>query len=156
MALFEKTNAVYGGAVAFLSFIFGDHWVLFAIFLCLNVTDFVTRWITARITKTESSARGLIGILKKIGYWLMILVAFMASTWFVQVGDVLGIDLHITTLLGWFVLASLTVNEFRSVLENLVEGGFAVPQILMKGLEVADKMINTEDKKDGKEEKKDV
>ena len=156
MALFEKTNAVYGGAVAFLSFIFGDHWVLFAIFLALNITDFITRWITARITKTESSARGLIGILKKIGYWLMILVAFMASTWFVQVGDVLGIDLHITTLLGWFVLASLTVNEFRSVLENLVEGGFAVPQILMKGLEVADKMINTEDKKDGKEEKKDV
>ena len=55
---------------------------------------------------------------------------------------VLGIDLHITTALGYFVLASLSINEMRSIVENLVEAGYDVPKILTKGLEVADNIIN--------------
>ena len=47
-----------------------------------------------------------------------------------------------TTLLGWFVLASLLVNEIRSICENFVEAGFQVPEILVKGLEVARKKVN--------------
>lgn len=82
------------------------------------------------------------GALKKLGYWLMIGVAFGASVVFMEIGKVLGIDLQITVLLGWFVLASLLVNEIRSICENFVEAGFNVPQILTKGLEVADKAIN--------------
>ena len=56
--------------------------------------------------------------------------------------ELLRIDLGITTLLGWFVLASLLINEIRSILENFVEAGFNVPRILIKGLEVADKVVN--------------
>ena len=53
-------------------------------------------------------------------------------------------DLQITTVLGWFVLASLIVNEARSIVENFVEAGFNVPMVLQEGLEVADKLINKE------------
>ena len=42
------------------------------------------------------------------------------------------------------MLASLLVNEIRSIVENFVEAGFNVPVILIKGLEVADKAINKE------------
>ena len=72
----------------------------------------------------------------------MIAVAFGASATFVEIGVTLGINLEITVLLGWFVLASLIVNELRSILENFVEMGYNVPRILTKGLEVADKEIN--------------
>ena len=72
----------------------------------------------------------------------MIAVAFGASAVFVEIGATLGINLEITVLLGWFVLASLIVNELRSILENFVEMGYNVPRILTKGLEVADKAIN--------------
>ena len=72
----------------------------------------------------------------------MILVAFGASAVFIEIGNAIGIDLEITTLLGWFVLASLLINEIRSILENFVEAGFNVPVILVKGLEVADKIVN--------------
>ena len=82
------------------------------------------------------------GALKKLGYWLMIGVAFGASVVFMEIGKVLSIDLQITVLLGWFVLASLLVNEIRSICENFVEAGFNVPYVLVKGLEVADKTIN--------------
>ena len=69
------------------------------------------------------------------------------STAFVEIGNTIGIDLKITTLLGWFVLASLLVNEIRSIIENFVEAGFNVPIVLTKGLEVADKAINQEQEK---------
>ena len=72
----------------------------------------------------------------------MIAVAFGASATVGEIGVTLGINLEITVLLGWFVLASLIVNELRSILENFVEMGYNVPRILTKGLEVADKAIN--------------
>ncbi len=67
----------------------------------------------------------------------------------IEIGKTIGIDLGITTLLGWFVLASLLINEIRSILENFVEAGFNVPRILIKGLEVADKVVN-KDNQEGK------
>lgn len=66
----------------------------------------------------------------------------------------MGIDLGITALLGWFVLASLIINEIRSILENLVEAGFNVPVILVKGLEVADKMVNKSETEENEDEDK--
>ena len=71
-------------------------------------------------------------------------MAFGASAIFIEIGKVIGIDLGITTLLGWFVLASLLVNEIRSIIENFVEAGYKVPAVLTKGLQVAEKMINKE------------
>lgn len=115
---------------------------LFALFLGLNVADWLTGWMKSRIAHKESSSAGWKGVLKKLGYWIMIVVAFGASTAFIEIGDTIGIDLGITTLLGWFVLASLLVNEIRSILENFVEMGYKVPKILVNGLEVADKKIN--------------
>ena len=38
---------------------------------------------------------------------------------------------------------SLIINEYRSILENLVEAGFDVPQILVKGLEVVSQNIES-------------
>ena len=45
----------------------------------------------------------------------MIMVGFGASAIFIEIGVVIGVDLQITTLLGWFVLASLLINEIRSI-----------------------------------------
>ena len=98
----------------------------------------------SRIAHKENSKAGWKGVLKKLGYWIMIAVAFGASAVFVEIGKTIGVDLGITTLLGWFVLASLLVNEIRSICENFVEAGYNVPQILIRGLEVADKAINKE------------
>ena len=95
----------------------------------------------SKMANKENSVRGWKGVLKKLGYWLMIMVAFGASAIFIEIGKAIGVDLGITTLLGWFVLASLLINEIRSILENFVEAGFNVPIILIKGLEVADKVV---------------
>ena len=145
MNYMDTYNAIVGGIVAVLSFVFGEHWILFAIFLLFNVADWITGWMKSRINNVENSSAGWKGVLKKLGYWLMILVAFAASAVFIEIGNTLGMDLGITTLLGYFVLASLLVNELRSILENFVEAGYNVPNVLVKGLEVADKVVNQEE-----------
>lgn len=144
-AVIDGYNAVIGTVIAVLSYILGEHWILFVAFLFLNFADWITGWMKSRMAGKENSVKDWKGVLKKLGYWLMILVAFGASAVFIEIGKAIGIDLGITTLLGWFVLASLLINEIRSILENFVEAGYHVPAILIKGLEVADKMVNKED-----------
>ena len=138
----DSYNAIVGGIVTFLTMVLGEHWILFVLFLLFNVIDFITGWMKARMTKKEHSIKGFKGVIKKLGYWLIILVSFSTSVLFIEIGEVLKIDLSITTMLGWFVLASLAINEIRSIIENIVECGYKVPQILIKGLDIANKVIN--------------
>lgn len=145
----DSYNVVMGTVVAILSYLLGEHWILFVAFLLLNVADWITGWMKSRINGNENSVEGWKGVLKKLGYWLMVMVAFGASAVFIEIGKTISVDLGITTLLGWFVLASLLINEIRSILENFVEAGFKVPKILIKGLEVADKVVNKENDSDG-------
>lgn len=140
--LTDKINLIIGAITTLLSYILGEHWILFIFFLLLNIGDFITRWIAARLTGTENSRAGCIGILKKLGYWIMIALGFGMSVIFIEIGNTIGVNLKVTTLIGWFVLATLTINEIRSILENLVEAGYNVPIILVKGLEVANKAID--------------
>ena len=142
MNFVDTYNAVIGGVVTVLSALFGVYWYLFAGYLLLNVLDWLTGWYKSRRLGKEFSKTGLKGILKKTGYWVIILVAFLTPTLFIHLGkDLLGINLDFLMLFGWFTLASLLVNEIRSILENLVECGYNVPEFLIKGLAVTEKLI---------------
>ena len=142
MFFLDKINAMCGVAVAVLTYVLGEHWYLFAFFLFMNIVDYITGCMKSAIAHKINSNKGWTGVLKKLGYWIMIVVAFTFSAFLVEVGKILGIDFHVSTLLGWFVLASLCINEVRSIIENLVQCGYSVPSVLTKGLEVADKLIN--------------
>lgn len=132
----------YSIILAIINVFFDEHWILFLLYLLLNIIDSLTGWAKARINNTESSSVGLIGIIKKMCYWIIILIAFLIPIGFQELGKAIQIDLSITVFLGWFVLASLIINEYRSILENLVEAGCHVPKILIKGLEVVAEKID--------------
>lgn len=149
MRFVDKYNAIVGSLVAVATALLGAYWYVFAGYLLLNVLDWGTGWYKARKKKEESSYIGLRGILKKVGYWVIILVAFLMPDLLIGLGrDVLGINLDFLMLFGWFTLACLLVNEIRSVLENLVECGYNVPAFLIKGLAVTEKLleVQTEDR----------
>lgn len=136
-------NVLVGGIVTILTAIFGPHWYLFAAFLLLNTLDWLTGWYKSRKLKQESSSVGLAGIVKKLGYWVIIAVAFLMAYIFQMMGqDIFKIDLSFLLLLGWFTLACLLINEIRSILENLVECGYNVPNILIRGLAVTEKLLS--------------
>lgn len=146
MKVFTDTyNVAAGAVIAFMTAAFGVYWYIFAAYLIFNIFDWLTGWYKSRRQKKESSSVGMQGIIKKLGYWVIIAVAFLVSNIFVQLGkDILHINLSFLMMVGWFTLACLMVNEARSILENLVECGYDVPEVLIKGLEVADEMINKE------------
>ena len=141
----DTINALGGTIVTVLTAVFGTHWLLFVGFLVLNVIDYITGVRKSRLTGKDNSAKGVKGVWKKLGYWLMVLVAFLASAIFIEIGQTLGIDLAVTAYIGWFTIASLIINELRSILENFVESGDNVPAILTKGLEVAENAISKEE-----------
>lgn len=145
MKIVDTYNVVVGSFVALMTAVFGIYWYVFAAYLILNVFDWLSGWYKSRKNKTESSKVGLKGIIKKLGYWVVIAVAFLMSTVFTKLGsDILNVNLDFLMMIGWFTLACLLVNEIRSILENLVECGYNVPVVLINGLEVADKLINKE------------
>lgn len=148
LPFFDEINSTCGLIVAVLTFILGEHWILFAGFLALNIIDYVTGCLKSKINNKINSQKGAAGILKKVGYWLMIMVAFGSSVIFIEIGEVIGVNLSVTKLIGWFVLATLIINEIRSIIENFVEAGYAVPKVLTKGLEVAEKAIDNATKED--------
>lgn len=138
----DRINLFGAILIGFLSYIFGEHWVLFVGLLLLNVADYITGCMKSRLRGVISSVHGLNGVLKKLGYWIMVLLAFGMSVIFVEIGSAINLDLHVTEWIGWLVLASLIMNEIRSILENLVECGYNVPRVLVKSLEVANKAID--------------
>lgn len=147
----DKYNAVVGGIVAMATAVLGVYWYVFAGYLLCNVLDWGTGWYKARKLGRESSRTGLKGILKKMGYWVIILVAFLLPEMLINLGkDVMGINLDFLLLFGWFTLACLLVNEIRSILENLVECGYNVPAFLIKGLAVTEKLLNAKTDELGK------
>lgn len=150
MKVLEKQNVVWGAVATFLAAVFGQYWFLFVGFLVLNVVDYATGIIKAKFyQKNESSAVGAKGILKKVMYWVVIGIAFFVSDCFIRFGEILGLNLNFLLLLGWFVLASYVINEIRSILENCVVMGIKVPELLIKGLDITQKLMSS--KTDGEE-----
>ena len=135
--LINKINLIGATAVTLMSALFGEFWYLFVAFAALNILDYITGIIKSRIAHKENSVKGFKGIVKKLGYWVVIAIAFFLAVGFKDIGAVIGIDLGFTVFIGWFTLCTLIINEIRSVLENLVEMGVEVPAWLAKGLEAA-------------------
>lgn len=136
----DETNTVLGAIVVVLDYIFGDHWLLFLAFLFFNILDYITGIAKSKVLKTESSTGGLLGILKKFSYWVILMMAFLMSPVFNELGEVIGADISwFTPVIGYMILAMLIMNEFRSVLENLYTCGVDVPPLLMNGLAVFEK-----------------
>lgn len=147
----QHYNFTAGLVMALYIQVFGSHHYIFAAYLLLNILDWLTGWYKAGKKKEVSSKVGLRGILKKTGYWVIILIAFLIPYIFVRLGEeMLGLDLSFLSTIGWFTLSSLIINEIRSILENLVACGYQIPDILKKGLAVTEELLEREDGKNQK------
>lgn len=147
LSVIDKFNAIGGAIVVIATYVFGEHWVLFAAFLVLNILDYITGVMKSRIKRIESSSAGLKGILKKFSYWICITIGFGLVPILNELGSIMDVDLSILSpVFGWYLLATLAINELRSVMENLVECGVSVPVGLIKGLAIMEKIIKDKEK----------
>lgn len=143
LKIFNKISTTISVISTTFTSIFGIEWILFMGYLILNIVDYLTGTLKAKIKKVESSNKGLIGIIKKICYWILIGISFLISYLLMQLGSKLNINLEFIMLFGWFTLACLIINESRSIIENLIEIGIDVPIFLKKGLESYENIIKS-------------
>lgn len=146
LKFFDNINVVFSSIITGISVLFNGERILFIGYLIFNIIDFITGNIKARINKTESSAKGIKGIIKKVGYWILILVSFLSSYMLNIIGKLIGINMEFVIFFGWFTLGCLIINEIRSILENIKEIGIEVPNFLVKGLEIVEKIASTKEK----------
>lgn len=113
----------------------------FFIFLCMNILDwFIEIIVEKKLNKRDSSSTDT-RIIKNLGNWAIIFIAFSLSYSFTKLGEMTNIDLNITNFLGLLVLMSITINEIINILNKLIQYNVNIPRILILGIEIWNKKI---------------
>lgn len=117
-------------AVGGVSAYFGVLVIPVAILIGVMVIDYVSGMAKAWILRTISSRIGIVGVIKKVGYLLVVCVAGVVD-WLVCEGlSSVGISLDISYCFGLIVTIWLIINELISILENLATIGVPMPKVL--------------------------
>ena len=109
------------------------------VLVVVMLLDYATGMTKAWNAGELSSRVGLRGILKKVGYLVIVTVAAVVD-WLLRYGaDTLGWDWPVEFLFASIVIIWLVINELLSILENVSAIGAPVPgflQALLKKLKV--------------------
>lgn len=102
---------------------------ILAVFMAL---DYITGVAAGWITKTLSSKTGIVGIIKKVCYLIVVSVGMGVDYIVSIIGSKLGYDLSQVFVFALIVTVWLVLNEFLSILENLDRIGVPLPGFLEK------------------------
>ena len=97
------------------------------VLLAVMVLDYISGIISAFKNKQLDSRIGLLGILKKVGYLLIVAVGMVLDYLIHMLGGEFGLSLEGTYFVGLVVIIWLIINECISILENTAEMGAPVP-----------------------------
>ena len=130
-----KENIIKGvltAAMATLMAYLGHLVVPVIILAVVMFLDYGTGIAKAWVSGSLSSKIGVIGILKKVGY-LVIVAVGMIVDWVIQSGlTELHINYSLEFLFAMIVIVWLILNELISILENVAAIGAPVPKWLTK------------------------
>ena len=119
--------------------------------IILMITDYISGMLAAKREVIEhpdepeygwSSKKSIIGIYKKVGYMLTILVAISTDYVIFKLIAAIGIEYQTNTLFGLLVVIWFVLNELLSILENAGRMGVALPLFLVKVLKDVRKNID--------------
>lgn len=107
-----------------------------ALLAAANVMDYITGLLAApQRGQRRSSQRGLQGIAKKVGMWLLVAVGILLDILLEYTLQTAGFALPVGFALASLVCVWLVANECLSILENLADAGVALPPFLRPVLE---------------------
>ena len=128
----DKVKAAF---VAAFSMIFGWLGILAVpvlILAGLNFTDYITGILASkRRNELVTSDKGLWGIVKKIGMWILVGLGWAMDVLINYAGQYVGLSSKLPFVVATIVAVWLICNEIISILENLLDIGVAMPPFLM-------------------------
>lgn len=131
------------GVVTLISDKFGIVVPALILLSLLMVVDYLSGMLASKKEALEhpnnkkygwSSKKSIIGIYKKVGYMLTILVAFSADYLIFYILKEIGFTYQADTLFGILVTVWFVLNEILSILENVGRMGVAIPAFFKKVL----------------------
>ncbi len=102
----------------------------FIVLIVVMILDYLTGMTKAFVTKKLCSKTGFIGIVKKLCYFVVILVGMGCDVLIAEGFG--GENINIISLL---IIIWLALNEMISILENLAQIGIPIPVFLLKVIE---------------------
>ena len=127
----ETICIILSGIVTELVYLLGGWDVALQCLIIAIALDYISGLIKAFHTKTLSSRIGFRGLLKKIGYLLIVMLA-------VLIDRVTGNSGAIRTLVIYYFVA----NDGLSVIENLSVTNIPIPKVIKKALKALKKESN--------------
>lgn len=122
------------------------------ILIVVMIIDYATGMTSAWKSGELESKTGLIGILKKVSYLVLVAVGGVVD-YLISAGlAAANVDINVTYCCGLIVCVWLIINELISILENLAELGTPIPKFLVN---IVRRLKNTvESKTDSETNKK--
>lgn len=121
----KKLELLSSTFISVFTYLFGGLDSLIRTLLIIIVLDYITGIIKALIKKKLNSTIGIKGIIKKLGYLLVVILV-------TNIDNILGDN---TQALRTLVLYFFIANESISILENWALIGLPLPQKLYNSLE---------------------
>ncbi len=144
----NSVTAILAAAAGALCSYFAELVVPLAVLLAVMLADYVSGMAKAWSTGTLCSKTGLRGIVKKLGYLVLVGVAGVVD-WLARYGLAQAeIEVSFRFLMAAMVTVWLIINELISILENVAALGGPVPMFLRSLL---GKLKETVEKKAGDE-----
>lgn len=132
----NKVNTVKGifaAIMGVLNSIFGVLALPIVLLVACNVIDYATGILASKFRGQEiSSYKGIKGITKKIGMWLLIIVGAIIDELIVYSVAQLGLVVPFTFMIACVVAVWIICNELISILENLKDMEVPLPDFLIK------------------------
>ena len=109
----------------------------------LMIVDYISGMLAAKREAIDhpddpcygwSSKKSIIGIYKKIGYILTILVAICTDYVIIKLLREIGVEYQTNSIFGLLVIVWFIINELLSILENAGRMGVNLPEFLKKVL----------------------
>ena len=127
----KTIQAAFSAALAMLTAYFGIVAVPITVLVVAMAIDYGTGMAAAWKQSELSSKRGIIGIVKKIGYLALVCVGMLVD-WLIYCGlQSVNVNIGYTFFFGVLVTIWLIINELISILENLGTIGVPLPKFLL-------------------------
>ena len=120
--------SILAAVAAYMKELAGALLVLFMVM----ILDYVSGISAAWVNKQLSSRIGLIGIVKKVSYLLIVAVGMSLDYLIMMLGAKFGVQINDSYFVGLLVIIWLIINECISILENADEMGLPVPEFIRK------------------------
>lgn len=127
--------AIHRGLTLLLTWITAEMQAMFpvmVILLCCMVVDFISGCVNNAEKEGLSSKAGVKGIVKKVGYLCVIIVAMFFDYIIMYTLSIMGLKYEITTFFGLLVTVWFILNELLSILENVAGLGVPMPDFLTR------------------------